>query len=262
MKGDTFVFIGREGMHTRETLQTHAERIKRRGAVDTVHVVMYAEEPVRELRDELSGLSADRAFVLPACIAHSRETTDVLPAVLSYVDGDVRYCEPIGRSPAITSLIKRRASAHLNPDPDTTLVLVGQGASSQPYHRQTAEYHAARICEQSAYGDVISCYLLQNPAVECVRYNISTEQAVTVPLFLTSNDATTERIPERLELRRGGIEYADPFGDHALVTDAVHAEIAKQRALAESESTSPVSFEGALAAQRRPIAADGEGEDR
>jgi sirohydrochlorin ferrochelatase len=259
MTEDALVLIGREGTHAPETLRTHARRLEGRGTVETVHVARYAEEPVRELRDELRTISADRVYVLPACLAHDRETTDVLPGVFGHLAGDVRYCEPVGRSPAVTRLILERATTHVDADDDTTVVLVGQGSSSQPYHRQVTDYHARRIEERSSFAAVESCYLLQNPAVECVRYNVHTDEAVAVPLYVERNETTAERIPAKLELGRGGIAYADPFGDHPLLTDAIQAEIDRQRVFGADGRTHPSSFEETLVQHHRSVATDGEG---
>lgn len=259
MTADTLVLIGREGTHAPETLGTHATRLERRGVVDRVHVATYAEEPARELRGELRALSGDRFFVLPATVAHSHETTDVLPGTFPSLDGAVRYCEPVGQSPVITRLITERATEHVDPGDDATVILVGQGNSSQPYNRQMTEYHATRIAEESEYADVTPCYLLQNPAVECVRYNVSTSNAVAVPLFMTANETTESRIPSKLELDRGGIAYADPFGDHPLVTDAIHGELDRQRAFAADASAGPASFADVLVQNHQSVATDGEG---
>lgn len=265
MTGDALTLIGREGTQDTETLRTHAARLEDRGVVDTVHVATYAEEPIRELRDRLESIDADRTFVLPACIAHSHETIDAVPAALSYLDSEVRYCEPIGRSPTLTALVRERAANLVDPE-GTTLVLVGLGSSSLPYHRQTVEYHGTRIRKRSDHADVVTCYLLQNPAVECARYNVHTERAVAVPLFLTRNETTDERIPAKLELDRGGIALADPFGDDRRVTDAIHAEVARQRTLADEEDAGAdgfvETFEGSTAGSRQPVATDGEGEYR
>jgi sirohydrochlorin ferrochelatase len=258
MSDDALVLIGREGTQDRETLRTHATRLERRGAVDDALVASYAEEPVRELRDRLGGIDADRAFVLPACVAHSHETVDAVPAALPYLDCEVHYCEPIGRDPVITDLVLERAAGLLETREGATLVLVGLGSSSLPYHRQTTEYHATRIRERSSYEAVVTCYLLQNPAVECARYNVPTERAVAVPLFLTHNETTDERIPAKLELDRGGIALAEPFGEDRRVTDAIVGEVARRRAVADGDGP-PDAFEGTAAERRRPLATDGEG---
>lgn len=262
MTDEALLLIGRGTARARELLETHADRLRRRCGVDEVRALTYESEPVRELRAELSAVAADRVFALPMCVAHTYDTVDGLPAALSYVPGEVRYCEPVGRSPAVTDAVARRARELVSAGDDASLVLVGFGSSSKPYHRQAVEYHAARLREESAYGDVLTCYLLQNPAVECVRYNVSTDRAVVVPLFLIPSEATEEEIPAKLELGRGGVAYADPLGDDRRVTDAVHAEVEKQRVLSAAGGDAPASFESSLTRGRRPVATDGEGSPR
>ena len=141
-----------------------------------------------------------------------------------------------------------------------SLVLVSFGSSSKPHHRRTTDYHAARLREQSEYGQVLTCYLLQNPAVECVRYNVDRERAVAVPFFVSDTEATTSRIPAELELERGGIDYANTLGTHPRLTDAIAAEVRRQRTLL------PGSRERTCAerapSRRLPVVTDGEGPTR
>lgn len=258
MTHETVLLVGRRAENTTDVLETHARRLRERGVADGVRTVTYDHEPIRELREPLSSLSADRVYAIPACLAHSYETTEDLPAALSAVPGTVHYCEPVGRSPAVTHVIERRAAPLAPVEASTSLVLVGFGNSSQPYHRQAVQYHAARLREGTAYGEVRTCFLLQNPAVECVRYNVSGDRTVAVPLFVSRSDATEREIPAKLELDRGGIEYADPLGTHPRLTDALEAEVARQRVLATADE-SPATFESTLTATRTPLATDGEG---
>ncbi len=259
MTPETILLIGRETSNAREVLETHARRLERRSVADSVVVAIYGNEPVADLRPQFEEMPDGTAYAVPMTVAHTPDTTDGVPAALSYLPGPVRYCEPPGRSPAITEALRRRAEEQVPAAEDVTLVLAGFGSGSKPYQRQTADYHAARLREQSGYGEVLTCYLLQDPAVECVRYGISNERSVAVPLFLTRTEATERRIPEALELGRGALEYADPLGTHERVTDAVHAEVAKQRALAPADTDRTASFEARLAATRQPVATDGDG---
>ncbi|UPV73860.1 sirohydrochlorin chelatase [Halorussus limi] len=258
MTNESILLIGRKDPHAREVYETHANRLRNRAGVDGVRVATYETEPVRELRETFVKIESDRVYAVPLTTAHTFDTTDGVPAALSYVPGEVRYCEPVGRSPAVTDVLAERATEVVPARNDASLVLVSFGSSSKPYQRQTAEYHAARLNDQSDYDEVLTCYLLQNPTVECVRYNTSNSRTVAVPLFLTQSQATEEEIPAKLELDRGGIKYADPLGEHPRVTDAIHAEVEKQRVLATSED-GPASFEAQLAQNCRPVATDGEG---
>ena len=258
MTTESLLLVGRTDGGDSEVLATHAERLDRRNLVEEVHTATYETEPIRELRETAASIETDRVFAVPMVAAHSHDTIEGIPAALSYVPGAVHSCEPIGASPAVTETLVGRASDHARGE-DTTLVIVGFGSSSKPFHEQTAEYHAARLRERSEYAAVETCYLLQNPAVECVRYNVDTPKAVAVPLFVLPSEATERTIPERLSAGRGGMAYADPLGAHARVTDAVAAELAKQRSLA---AESGPGFESRLTATQRPVATDGEGVPR
>jgi sirohydrochlorin ferrochelatase len=262
MTSESILLIGRTTRNAHEVLEAHAQRLRRRSAVDDVEVATYESEPIRELKEQFERISADTVYAVPMCAAHSHDTIDGVPAALSSVAGDVHYCEPLGQSPAVTEVIEEKGANLIPASEDVSLILVGFGSSSKPYHRQTTDYHAARLREQSGYGEVLTCYLLQNPTVECARYNTSNTQSVAVPLFLTRTEATESRIPEELDLARGGIEYADPLGAHPRITDAVHAEVEKQRALAGDDNASAASFEAQLTRTKRPVATDGEGIQR
>lgn len=254
MQSETLLLVGRGTAHAREVFETHADRLLRRGVIEEVCMATYETEPVRELRARLRKIPGERVYAVPMSACHTNDTLGDLPAALSFVSGAVQYCEPLGSSPAVTDVIRQRATARLAADGGVSLVLVGQGSSSKPYHRQMAEYHATRLRAHSGYGEVLTSFLVQDPAVECVRHRLSNERAVAVPLFLTENEATTHHIPEQLELVGGEIKYAEPFGTHTQITDAIQAELEKQRVLTETSS-----FETQLTAQQRPVATDGEG---
>ncbi len=258
MTAGTLLLVGREGSGAREVYETHAERLRERGAAESVRVATWEHDPQRELRGAVADLPSGRAYTVPMCLAHTHETTEALPAAFSSFGGEMQYCEPVGRSPSVTGAMLERAGAEASAGPETSLVLVGFGNTTGTYHRQVTEYHAAHARGRTEYGDVLTCYLTQNPAVECVRYNVHTESAVAVPLFVAPSPATEERIPAKLELDRGGIEYADPLGTHPGITDAIQDRLETGRVLAESTPT-PASFEAALADSARPLATDGDG---
>lgn len=259
MPTETLLLIARENGDTREVLETHARRLADRTAVDRVAVATYGSEPVVDLRGRLVELDADRVYAVPMCVAHTYATVEDVPAALSVVEGEVRYCEPVGRSPAVTDALAERARAVDAGEGPASLALVGFGSGSTPFQRQSTEYHAERLRERGSYEEVVTCYLLQNPAVECVRYNVSAPRTVAVPLFLADSAATRGEIPEKLELDRGGVAYADPLGTHPRVTDAVAATLARERTLALGATARPTSFEAGLPSARRPVATDGEG---
>ncbi|SDY34813.1 CbiX/SirB N-terminal domain-containing protein [Halopenitus persicus] len=272
MTSETLLLVGREARGAREAFRVHADRLADRTGID-VEIACYAEEPGRELRDRFRDVDADVTYAVPMCAAHGYDTVDAIPAALSAIPGDVRYCDPVGTSPAVTDVIAARADAAdrgaAAGNADVSLVLVAFGSSSKPHGRRMAEYHADRLRSCSEYAEVVPCYLLQNPAVECVRYAVTGDRIVAVPLFVNRSAATEDRIPTELELDRGGITYAKPFGDHPRLTDAIHAEVEKQRALATGDhdgETGDESAEESVASPldrsstpKRAIVTDGEG---
>lgn len=256
MTGDTLLLIGRE-TGRRSAYEAHADRLRERETADMVRVLTYRSDPVRDLREDLTAVETERAYVVPASPAHTHETVNQVPQALSYLDADLRYCEPVGRHPAITRAVRERAAERVKPGPDVGLALAGLGNSAGSYSRRMVETHADRLRDE--YGAVRACYLLQNPTVECVRYNLPTSRAVVVPVFFAPDDATERSIPEKLDLDRGGLAYADPLGTHPGVTDAIEAGVASARAM---DSNGPASFEDALVSARAPMATDGEGPGR
>lgn len=252
MTSTTALLVGRETGQSQPVFETHAARLRERGTVDRVEVLTYEHDPVSELREDLRELTGE-VYALPLCPAHTNETTESLPAALSAVDGDVAYCEPVGRHPAVTGALLDRARARQRPV-SASVILVALGNSSGSHYRETVQYHADRIEQQSDYETVHTCYLVENPAVECVRYNVSTESAVAVPFFVTPGPATDQQIPDRLELDRGGVAYATPLGAHEQVTEALVSMLETRQAVDAADT-----YEDELVAIRRPMATDGQG---
>lgn len=231
---DALLLVGRR--HTREVAQRHARRLRDRGVADRVAVETYDRDPA-----ELDVDDDGTTYVVPMAVAPDRDTTRGIPGALPAA----RHCQPIGTSPAVSRALADRAAAATAPGDDASLALVAFGDTSLEGSRRTTEDHAARLRESAAYGEVTTAYLLQNPAAECVRYNLSGDRAVAVPFFLAACEETERALPEKLELDRGGLAYADPLGTHEAVTDAIEAEVAKARAIdAGTASVTPVATDG------------------
>lgn len=250
MTAETLLLIGR-GNET--TFDVHAGRLRERGVAETVEVATYRHDPTRELRDQMSDISGDVVYVVPMSGTHTTETTEAIPTALSGLDGAVHYCDPVGCNPAVTGALIDRAKAAGGSG--GSIALVGLGSAGGRDRQGTVEFHAQRIRARSGYDEVLTCYLMRNPAVECVRYNVSNDRAVAVPVFVSRGPATEHEIPERLELSRGGLAYADPLGGHERVTAAVESILDTRRALVSEESGSTAR---ARPSHRR-LATDGDG---
>ncbi len=233
---DTLLLVGRT--HTEDVARVHADRLRSRDVADRVSVATYDDDPTA-LDPDTDGT----VYVVPMTAAPDRETTRAIPGAFP----NARHCEPVGTSPAVARAIADRAREALSASPDASLALAAFGDGSGSDSWRTTEQQADRLRETAGYGDVTTAYLLQNPAVECLRYNLSGDRAVVVPFFIAACEETERAIPEKLELDRGGLVYADPLGEHEAVTDAIEAELAKARAI------------GSGTAAVRPVATDGRG---
>lgn len=249
MTRETLMLVGRETV--RPVAEQHADRLRSTDVADSVTTVTYETEPESELKETLSDVRGDRIYAVPMCFAHTHETLKGIPRALNRVSGDIRYCDPIGESPAVTEAIRNRARDAGDTD---ALVLVAFGNSRDDHAREAATFHAARLRDE--FDEVRTAYLLQSPAVECARYTLEADHAVACPLFLANCEATRRQIPDQLELHRGGLEYADPFGGDDAVTEAICIAIERERVLAESE-TSASGLD--RVADARPVATDGSG---
>ncbi|MUW13992.1 cobalamin biosynthesis protein CbiX [Halorubrum sp. CBA1125] len=250
MTRETLVLVGRSPVAP--VAATHADRLRDRGIVDEVRVATYRSEPAHELRDPLSGVSGDRIYAVPMCFAHTHATLRDVPRALGRLPGGVRYCDPIGTSPLVTGAIHGAAGGESDAD---SLLLVALGNSSEDHAREAAAFHADRLRDE--YAEVRTAFLLQSPAVECARYTLEADRAAVCPLFLADCEATTEEIPKRLEVARGGLDYAEPFGDDPAVTEAIRVAVERERVLAESGTASPGTD---LVSNARAVATDGRGD--
>ena len=233
---DTLLLVGRD--HIEGIARRHAEALRDRSVADRVAVATYERDPI-ELDAEVGGRG--ETYVVPIAPAPDHDTTRALPGALP----GAHHCEPVGTSPVIAEGLADRARVVLPDETDASLALVAFGDTSSDGSRTATEQQAMRLRELTAYGEVRTAYLLQNPAVECLRYNLSGERAVVVPFFFAPCEETERALPKKLELDRGGIEYAEPLGTHESVTDAIEAEFAKARSLgAGTAAVSPVATDG------------------
>ncbi|WP_200531683.1 CbiX/SirB N-terminal domain-containing protein [Halorubrum sp. LN27] len=249
MPRETLLLVGRDPVGP--VAERHAERLRDAGIADRVVTATYEREPESELGEALADVRGERIYAVPLCFAHTYETLKAVPRALSRLAGEVRYCDPVGRSPAVTEAIRTRARAASDAD---ALVLVAFGNSRDDHARRAATFHAGRL--RGEFDEVRTAYLVQNPAVECARYTLEGDRAVACPLFVADCEATRNRIPEQLELHRGGIDYADPFGADDAVTDAISVAVERARANADISTPSPD-----LVADADPVATDGGGRD-
>jgi len=233
MINGTLLLVGRYTDGSSQATEVHAERLRDRDIAASVRVARYDRtHAVNGDGAALSGVDPPddgAVFLLPAVMANTRATGHAVRSIAASLPDPVCVCDPIGRAPVVSRLLLERAESAVEPSAETALVLVGFGSGSPPESRGPLGYHERRLREQSDYGDVQSCYLLQDPAAECVRYNTSGRRMAVVPAFISPGPAIRTEI--RAKIRDERVTYAEPIGTHPLLTDAMHAAVTKRYVL-------------------------------
>jgi sirohydrochlorin ferrochelatase len=245
---DALVLVGRATGDSRPVLETHAERLREREVAGSVHVVEYDRTPATDLSTAVEDVAAETAYVVPMAVDRTHVPTEPIREALADSVATVHVCDPVGESTAVTNVLQERAREYADEPATTTLLLVGLGRSAEADAELPGEFHAARLRETADYDQVLTAYLLQSPAVECVRYEARNDDVVAVPLFVASDEATDQRIPDLLD---DDVDCTDPLGTHPALTDAVAAELARGRVLTtgdarvtDREATAPVVGDG------------------
>lgn len=260
MTPGTLLLVGRRTAASPQPIQTHARRLRDRNIADTVRVETYDETWDDPVADTAPERVDEPVLVVPLTVAYTNETRHVISSIARRWGDAVSLCDPIGHSPALTDVIAERADEHADRPDETSLLLVGLGSGSLSDQRRTVQYHEQRLRDRTAYDEVRSCYVLQDPVVECARYHVSNEAVVAVPVFVSPSPVTEETIPERLDIDRGGIDYAAPIGAHERLTDAIHADVVRHRALEQlSAVPSADRVSRPPAVRTRPVVTDGQG---
>lgn len=240
----TLLLVSRHTAGSSKAMEVHAERLRDRGVAASVRCVRYdkthAVDGDRTALSEAVAPDDGEVFLLPAVIANTRGTRHAMRSIASSIPVPVCVCDPIGRAPVISRLLLERAEEAAEPSGDTALVLVGFGSGSPSRSPGTIEYHARRIRERSDYGDVGSCYLIQDPPVECAQYNVSERRMVVVPAFVSPGQAIETEIRSKIRDGNDRVSYADSLGTHPRLTDAMQAAVTKRCVLeARARDASP-----------------------
>ncbi|MFB6183492.1 MAG: CbiX/SirB N-terminal domain-containing protein [Haloarculaceae archaeon] len=252
---DALLLVGRRTERSGEVLSTHARRLRERAAADAVHVVQYTQNPTRTVTTALDDVEAETAVVIPIVVDREHFPTD---AVAAATPTGVRVSEPIGHSPAVTDLLLDRAHAAADAPTETSLVLVGLGRGGAASTERAVESHAARVRASACFDQVVTGYLVADPSVECVGYEVVNDDVVVVPLFVADDESVTERVPDRLRLPNRTVAYTSPLGTHDLLTRAIEAELARQCVLAAGRSPTAIG----PSPSGTSLVADGDGAQR
>lgn len=112
--------------------------------------------------------------------------------------------------------------------PDTTLIIIGHGSTTNPDSSEPTHLHADRIRAQKIFKEVRCAFWKEEPSLREVLYGITSREIYIVPNFISEGYFTQKVIPRELELQgrvtlRGDqkIYYTDPVGSHPSMTAVI-----------------------------------------
>ncbi len=116
----------------------------------------------------------------------------------------------------------------MNRRPDTALILVGHGSTTNPDSSEPTRLLADTIRAQDIFDEVQCCFWKEEPSMREILHAVSSSHVFVVPNFISEGYFTETVIPRELELegeitRRQGmtIRYCKPVGSHPSMTSVL-----------------------------------------
>lgn len=201
-----------------DVVYQHARELRPRNLFAEVREAFWKQDP--KIKDVLSGLSADRIFIVPLFISKGYFSDEVIPRELGFkIEGESEfsrtqprgsqtlfYCQPVGTHDSITAVLLERARevVEKNPFPrapkakDLTLFIAGHGTEQNENSRTSIQHQADIIRSQNLYAGVHAVFLEEAPKVSECFYIAETRHIVVVPFFISEGMHTQEDIPVML----------------------------------------------------------------
>jgi len=192
----------------------HAAALRSRALFGQVHEAFWKQTP--RLQEVVSGLAAQRIFLVPMFISAGYFSEEVIPQALGFSreqNGSLNrvqqrggqtlyYCHPIGTHPGMTAILLSRAREvvrHGHPTSATpeqmSLFIAGHGTAENENSRKAIEHQVELIRAQRAYRSVEAVFIEEDPRiVECYRL-AQTANIIVVPFFMSEGMHTRRDIP-------------------------------------------------------------------
>jgi sirohydrochlorin cobaltochelatase len=197
----------------------HADAIRTRGVFGEVAVCFWKEEP--SMREVLRMVESRDVYVVPDFISEGYFTRTVIPrelgldgAVTRQGDRTIKYCDPVGSHPAMTSVLLKRAreTAPGVPEKETSLVIVGHGTALNDNSAVAAKEQVRRIAGMDLYGEVLAAYMEEPPLVAEWDALTRCPNVLVVPFFIADGLHSYIDIPVLLGIEEEGQPAASQRG--------------------------------------------------
>lgn len=209
--GSALVIIGHGSTTNPDSSEpTHllADSIRAKGIFDEVSCCFWKEEP--SMREVLHSVMSPDVTIVPNFISEGYFTQTVIPRELELVGPvtrrsgkTIRYCQPVGNHPSMTSVLLKRAqeTAPGVPTGETSLLIVGHGTNLNDNSAKAAKTQVARISEIGLYAEVLPAYMEESPLVSDWAKMTSRDNVVVIPYFISDGLHSYQDIPVLLGIR-------------------------------------------------------------
>jgi len=187
----------------------HADEIRARGLFAEVVCAFWKEEP--SMRQVFHMVESDDIYVVPNFISEGYFTQKVIPRELD-LDGaithrgtrTIKYCEPVGNHPHMTTLLLERARevAPGVPPAQTSLLIVGHGTSLNENSGAAVKEQVRLIAARGEYAEVFGMFMEEEPLITDWRKSVTQPNVVAVPFFVSDGLHSYQDIPVLLGIEQ------------------------------------------------------------
>lgn len=190
-------------------VRQHAAELRRRRIFGDVREAYWKQDP--QIQNVLSGIVSPRVFITPLFISEGYFADQIIPAALGFDASrvrregarEIRYCQPVGTHPSMTSVILSRAAGVIKQFPfprapkpaDTTLFISGHGTEKNSKSREPIDQQVELIRAQQIYADVQAVFMEEDQRIAGCHALAQTRYCVVVPFFISDGLHVVEDIP-------------------------------------------------------------------
>ncbi len=208
------------------------DKLRALGVADEITAAFWKEYPT--FHGVYDTVTATDITLVPLFTAQGYFTQTVIPAEMN-LSGiistrerrTIRYAPPPVFHPRITQIVRQRVDDALrihglSPE-KATIAIIGHSTRKNPKSREATEYQADLLRQMGIYGDVLTAFLDDEPAISTIYGRTPLENIIAVPLFLAMGSHTTIDVPNALGLPKDAT-YASIHGKKLIYTPAIGAD--------------------------------------
>ena len=187
-----------------EPVLRHAAWLERHRLFAEIGVGFIGRTP--DLAQAIGAVTADTVYVVPCFLADGHYTRTVIPEALVAATPDapqrMKYCAPIGTSPRLAELVRRRVAAacrtrDLEPG-SVSLLLIGHGTPRHPASSSVTRKLARAMEAQGWFARTSVAFLDESPFVADALEALGGETVVALGLFAADGVHGADDVPRLL----------------------------------------------------------------